>query len=132
MAPATTTQLVNLSAIKVPERMREIDQEHVKTLRASIAKRGLLQALWVREVAKGEYKLLAGAHRLEAIKGLDPVPTTVKCEVWARVGSDAELEDEDQLAEIIENLLHLPLTQGQRDLQTYLAAEIETSPLYSP
>jgi len=68
-APAQLTVKVDL--IDAPENVRELDREHVHSLAGSIALQGVLVPIVVR--AAGErYELVAGFHRLAAVRKLGP------------------------------------------------------------
>ena len=69
-APAPTTDIdIELIAVVSPSR-RPIDQAAVKRLAESIARQGLVTPIDVVRIEtgihRGRYKLIAGAHRLEA------------------------------------------------------------------
>lgn len=116
---------ITVGCIEVGERMREVDEAHVDELAGSIETHGLLDAIWVREVSAGKYKLLAGAHRLSAVKILGQ--GTVRADVW-RKDRDKEVSDlEDKIAEIVENFARKDLEYSQRSLQAQDVAEIETA-----
>ena len=75
---------------------REFDQEALAELTASIQTQGLLQPLVVREIAVGQYEIMAGERRWRACKqaGLTRVPVVVR-----------QVDDETALAlALIENL----------------------------
>ena len=48
----------------------DFDKEQMETLKDSIFKHGILQALTVREIEDGKYELIAGGRRFEAISQL--------------------------------------------------------------
>ena len=70
---------VALTAIRVPENVRALDQEHVEALAGSISLQGILVPLVVREHADG-FELVAGFHRIAAAQalGLSDVPVVVR------------------------------------------------------
>lgn len=84
---------IKLFQIKVNEGRREADQEAVHELASSISEVGLMNPITVDQ----EYTLIAGLHRLEAVKLLGW--TEVECTVSDLDGLLA------QLAEIDENLI---------------------------
>ncbi|GAK43628.1 nuclease [Tepidicaulis marinus] len=90
---------VSLSEIKVGQRLRRVDPDHVEVIAQSMRDCGkVLTPLTVREDKKsGEVHLIAGAHRLAAAKkaGFETVP----CEIHKNL-SPAEA----RLMEIDENL----------------------------
>jgi len=59
---------------------KEMDQEALKQLAASIKEKGVLQPLIVRKKDDGDYELIAGERRLQAagIAGLEKVPMIVR------------------------------------------------------
>lgn len=59
--------IIHINTIVVGERQREVDRHHVLTLKESILSKGLLHPPVV--IKEGEsYRLIAGAHRLAAIR----------------------------------------------------------------
>ncbi len=60
---------VEIAKVIVTDRMRELDEAAVSSLMESIGKMGLMTPISVRP-SGGEYELVAGAHRLEAMKRL--------------------------------------------------------------
>lgn len=98
---------IPLDRIHIGERLRSIDPDYVAFLAASIAERGLLQAIRVREAdAEGLYRLTAGAHRLAAAKQLG----------WIEIEAVVETVDdvEARLREIDENLFRRELSDLDR------------------
>jgi ParB/RepB/Spo0J family partition protein len=91
---AIATQCVSIDLIDVGENVREIDQEHVEALAASISLRGLIVPLPVRP-ADGRFKLVAGEHRYLACRlaGLTEVGITPR----ERDGSSADSAAENIL-----------------------------------
>ncbi|WP_425417325.1 ParB N-terminal domain-containing protein [Oricola indica] len=63
-------EAVAIADIHVPERLREVDMDHVYAIQTSIVERGLLNPITVRRTPNakgGKFTLVAGAHRLKAI-----------------------------------------------------------------
>jgi ParB-like chromosome segregation protein Spo0J len=126
MAEPFRTQLLNLNEIVVPESHRKVDKEAVKKLAASIKEIGLQQPISVRRPVKGEYQLITGAHRLEAVRYLGE---------WSILASVMVVNDVDaRLWEISENLHRSDLTVTERATQiaewirlieTKISAQIE-------
>ena len=102
-----SAQLVAVSSIKVENRKRPVDSATVAELKKSIEQQGLLQNIGVQESANG-YRLVFGAHRLEAIKSLGWP------EVSALVFPETASEDECLLAELQENNARKELTGAER------------------
>lgn len=92
---------IKVADIEVGKRLRPVGSEKVGLLSWSIALQGLLQPLVVATNGKG-YRLVTGAHRLEAVKSLG----------WETVQA-VVLPDGDrlliELAEIDENLMRADL-----------------------
>lgn len=109
-------KLIAVRDIVVPERLREVDEDHALAIQASIVEHGLLNPVTVRPTpaAKdGKYTLVAGAHRLRAIVLLD------EHEIEALIVSADQ--DEAVLIEVEENLFRNDLTALDRAVfvQTY-------------
>lgn len=86
-----------LASIEVgTDRARELDPAWVEGLAGSIREQGLLQPIVVRPMGDG-YRLVAGHHRLEAVRSLGHERITA-------VVSEAEDDDAARLAEVMENL----------------------------
>ena len=100
-------QLIAVSAIQVENRKRPIDTATVAELKKSIDQQGLLQNIGVQETASG-FRLVFGAHRLEAIKALGWF------EVTALIFPETASEDECLLAELQENNARKELTGAER------------------
>lgn len=101
---------IELAAIRVPtDRMRRLRPKVVSELAESIDARGLLHPVVVQPDGSGGYALIAGWHRLEAIRSLG------HADIDATVleGTDA---DAAQLSEIDENLIRGELTPAERAL----------------
>jgi len=96
---------IQIDKIKVNPDRREALPEHIAELAKSIAEVGLLNPITVDR----DYTLIAGLHRLEAVKGLGW--TEIECTVSSLEGLQAEL------AEIDENFV-------RRDLSTVEFGEL--------
>jgi ParB family chromosome partitioning protein len=99
---------IDLDDIAIPpKRMRQLRPEKVDEFAGSIRMRGLLHPIVVRPHEVTGYILVAGWHRLEAVRklGWPSIRATV------RDGLDA---DAAQLVEIDENLIHVDLTAAER------------------
>ncbi len=107
------SQMIEISAIEVGERLRAVDADYVTVLAESMRQSGkVLQAIAVRKFfKKGDlhpsYSLMAGAHRLEAAKlaGMTEIPAEVHDNL-----SDLQA----RLFEIDENLLRHELNPLDR------------------
>lgn len=91
--PMLESQAAPLASIRVPENVRDLDQDHVDSLARSIALQGMLVPVVVRPAGEG-FELVAGFHRVAAATklGLAEVPIVVR---------DAETEDADRAVENI-------------------------------
>lgn len=100
-------QTIPLDQIDDQDRLRPINPDHVQLLAENIQQMGqLLQPIAVRHLRDGAYKLMAGGHRLAAVRRLG----------WAEIPAfvfDATL-DEARLAEIDENLVRHELNPLDR------------------
>lgn len=98
-------QDVHVIRVDIGQRRRTVDRQRVKGLADSINEIGLLNPITVRETGDG-YTLVAGRHRLEAVKQLG----------WAQVPAViVVLDDVDRmLAEIDENLIRNDLSDLER------------------
>jgi len=118
-----TQETVLIDRVRVGVRLRGINEDQVVKLATSIAEVGLLNPITViaREVIEGGnavpgYGVVAGAHRLEAVRrlGWDTIPAQVvdlpAMKVW--------------LAEIDENLAGPMLTRAERAIFTKRRKEI--------
>ena len=93
----TTTYPITLDLIDVPhDRARELDPAWAEALAAIIAEQGLLQPIVLR-AAGDRFRLVAGLHRLEALRLLQR--TTAPAIIAA-----VETDDEARLMEVMENL----------------------------
>ncbi len=100
--------LVKISEIKIGKRMRELDDNKVKELMESIKKIGLIN----RVIVDPQKNLLAGRHRLEAMKLLDYEFVEVDIRDTMIIGG-LNKGLLDKLIEIDENLLGPKLTALQ-------------------
>lgn len=109
-------KMIPVNEISVGHRLRTVDQDYVEMLAVSVAEVGLMHPVEVGPAdKKGRYRLIAGAHRLAAIKSLGQ--TEVLASVVNAKGLDAELR------EIDENLMRRELTPLDR--ATFLARRKE-------
>lgn len=109
-------KVIALSDIRVPERLRAVDEDHALAIQASIVERGLIHPITVRHTpaAKGaKYELVAGAHRYRAVEMLEE--PAIECIVVEAGKLDAVL------IEIEENLFRNDLSKLDRAIfvQTY-------------
>lgn len=80
---------------------QQIDIRELKDLAQSIKEKGIIQPIVVREIREGQYEIIAGGRRFEAVKslGIKEIPTIIK-----------ELDDKDTLTwAIVENLQRVDL-----------------------
>lgn len=98
---------IALDQIDATDRLRPVDPAHVEGIAVSIGQIGLKQPIILRPEGN-RYRLIAGAHRLEACRSLG----------WASI--DAVIEnvdaDEARLVEIDENLMRRELSALDRAL----------------
>lgn len=97
---------VDIAAIRMPERLRRVDEAWVEALAQSIARNGLQQPVQLARDAGGGLRLVAGAHRLAALQRLGR-------ETVAALIVEAS-EDEARLLEIDENLFRRELSAFDR------------------
>lgn len=97
---------VPLTAVNATERLRRVDPDQVEGLKHAIELNGLSTPILVTPAGKGKYRLIAGAHRLEAIRQLGG--DTIAARVVQ--GTDLQL----QLLEIDENLIRHELRPWDR------------------
>lgn len=64
----STLVTLSVDQIDISDRIRQIDAEQVESLRKSILDIGLLNPITVCSLGDGRYRLVAGAHRLEACR----------------------------------------------------------------
>jgi N6-adenosine-specific RNA methylase IME4 len=109
IAQAATTNNVPVADITViPDRMRRLRPDVVDELAESIAAQGLLHPITLRKRASdGAHVLVAGRHRLEAVRKLGH-------QTVAAVILDGADSDRAQLVEIDENLVRADLTPAER------------------
>jgi ParB family chromosome partitioning protein len=100
---------IPVSEIGVSNRLRRLDEAHVEGLMHSIETQGITTPIIVAEAGTENpmYRLLAGAHRLEAVRRLTPAGS-----IPARIarGDEAHL----RLVEIDENLIRHELRPWDR------------------
>lgn len=102
---AATQQALPLERITVADRLRSVDEHYVEALARSLAREGLNEPIVVRPDGRpGRWRLVAGAHRLEAARSLG-WPT-----IDAIVREDLASDDEARLVEIAENLMRRELS----------------------
>jgi N6-adenosine-specific RNA methylase IME4 len=101
------TKFCEIADIKVPRsRMRQLRPETVDELADSISAQGLLQPIVLRKNGRG-YNLVAGRHRLEAVRKIGQ--KKIHAEIRDGLDADAAL-----LAEIDENLVRAELSPTER------------------
>ena len=104
-------EIVEVTRIDATDRLRPVDPSWIEVLAASIADNGLQQPIQVMAGANGEaYRLVDGAHRLEAARslGLVAIPAVV-------VKATTKTPDmERRLLEIDANLMRFELTPLDR------------------
>lgn len=122
---STTLCTVPIRHIALPLRKRDLDPANVERLVDSISSIGLLSPIVVRRVGPDIVHLVAGRHRLEAMKRLG------RLEIECVVVSNGELQAE--LMEIDENLCRAELTPAEeaaavaRRKEIYLLLHPETA-----
>jgi N6-adenosine-specific RNA methylase IME4 len=105
-----SAKAVRVSDIVIaPNRMRALRPEKVAEIAESIQTQGLLQPIVVRPRGRGSFWLVAGRHRLEAVRELDL--DRISAVVLDGLDADAAL-----LAEIDENLVRADLSPAERAL----------------
>ena len=98
--PVSKETLLKPEEIEVGGRLRPVTDPGVDSLIASVRELGLLKdPIHVRALKGGRYRLIAGAHRLEAVKRLNWHMVT--CRVWSGIGVT---DDWCRLMEIDDNL----------------------------
>lgn len=101
-------QTIQIDAIQVGERRRPVDPYIVDDLTRSIGQQGLLQNIGVIQEAPDQYRLVFGAHRLEAVKELE------WAEIPALVFPEGTSDEECLLVELQENMARNELTGAER------------------
>jgi N6-adenosine-specific RNA methylase IME4 len=110
-----TIKMVGLGGIAVSDhRLRKLRPEVVEELAESILQQGLLQPIRLRPRSRGGsgYILVAGRHRLEAVRSIHKRklgPDNIRAEIVDDTNADAAL-----LAEIDENLVRADLSPAER------------------
>ena len=102
-----TTERIAVSSIIIEARKRPLDFAVVADLQKSIEQQGLLQNIGVKQTESG-YRLVFGAHRLEAVKALGWP------DIQARIFPEDTSDDECLLAELQENRIRNDLTGAER------------------
>jgi ParB family transcriptional regulator, chromosome partitioning protein len=108
--PPADFQSLPISAITVPaHRLRQLQSEIVTDLAVSIAAQGLLQPIVVSVERRERYRLIAGRHRLEAIRqlGRDAIDARIVSSIDAAAA---------ELMEIDENLIRAELSPAERSM----------------
>lgn len=111
----STTEFISVADIEVPkDRVRNVTEERVLELADSIASEGLLHPILVRQMCNGKFRLIAGAHRLAALRrlGEELIWTTVRPADESKAAADADMK-----GEIDENVVASRLSAGERNLQ---------------
>jgi N6-adenosine-specific RNA methylase IME4/ParB-like chromosome segregation protein Spo0J len=109
MSDTPVTTIAVHSIVVPPERMRKLRDDVVDSLTESIAERGLLQPIIVRPRGATNYWLVAGRHRLEAVRKCGH--SHIHAIVRDGLNADAAL-----LVEIDENLARADLSPAERAL----------------
>ena len=93
---------LDIARIQVGQRKRKLDEGKVRSLAESFESIGQLQPITVEQCEYGNYRMIAGLHRLEAAKLLG----------WKAIDATVFSGDiiEAELAEIDENLMRNDLT----------------------
>jgi uncharacterized ParB-like nuclease family protein len=111
------TKDIDLSKIKVPERLRSLQPEKVEAMIGSIKETGLINPISVRSSSDGDgYELVAGNHRLEAARELGYVSILATVQDLT--------PDQALLAEIDENLMRAELSPAEVAEHTIKRKEI--------
>jgi ParB/RepB/Spo0J family partition protein len=109
---------IDVSRITVPpDRLRELQPEKVDAFAESIGRQGLLQPIRVQVKKDGGYELIAGWHRLEAVRKLGYKT------ILAGVVKDIDA-DQAKLEEIDENLIRAALSPAEEALHCGRRKEI--------
>ena len=112
----TAVHTIPFVAIEVGARMRQLREETVVALMESIREVGLLHPILLTRDGQ-KFHLVAGLHRLEAVKRL---------KIYARIDALIIDKNSDQalLAEIDENLIRAELTPAETALHTVRRKEL--------
>lgn len=103
-----SVETIRVDAIRVGERRRPVDPYIVEDLRQSISRSGLLHNIGAIREAPDRYRLVFGAHRLEAVKELE------WAEISALIFPEGTSEEACLLAELQENMARNDLTGAER------------------
>jgi ParB family transcriptional regulator, chromosome partitioning protein len=117
--PETRRPVVDIDPARITSRaprLRKERDDNVKELAASIEQHGQLQPIIVRPRADGDFGLVAGRHRLRAVRKLKLA--TIRAEI---IEAD---DDQATLIEIDENLVRANLTPAERALHISKRKEI--------
>jgi ParB family transcriptional regulator, chromosome partitioning protein len=114
--PTLESHVTPLGSIRIPENVRDLDQDHVDALARSIALQGMLVPIVVRSSGAG-FELVAGFHRAAAAAklGLAEVPVVVR---------DAGTEDADRAVENITRKQLNPYEPGTMALDATLGRRV--------
>lgn len=103
----TDIETIDVDSIEVGDRLRAVDEAQAQLLAENIERTGRLrQPIEVRRLKDGRHRLIAGAHRLWAVRSLGW--TTVEAAIWQCS------DDEARLLEIDENLVRHELNPLDR------------------
>jgi ParB family chromosome partitioning protein len=116
-----TLACIDIATIDASHRLRPVDPDHAELIAASILERGLLTPLRVRADGHGGWVLIAGAHRLEALKALKWTELKVGEHVLVSESDDPE---QAKLDEIDENLARHELNALDRALFLFARKKI--------
>lgn len=120
-----TFEQIPVTSIDVGARLRQTDSAWVEALATLIRDQGLLQPIAVVAEKGDRYSLIAGAHRLAAVRslGLDTIDARVTPAAWIK-------DQERRLQEILENVARNELNKLDRaaNLAELLAVYEELHP----
>lgn len=102
----TAEHNIPISQIEVPAGRRRLDPRWVETLKGMIAEQGQMQAIEVRQLGEGKYRLVFGGHRLAAVAQLGNETIRSQVKDAKTFASEAQL----RLREIAENLIRRELS----------------------
>jgi len=107
--PRATYEQIPVASIDVGARLRQTDPAWVEALSVLINEQGVLHPISVVHENSGRYSLLAGAHRLDAVKALgwDTIDARVTQAGWIK-------DQERRLQEILENVARNELNKLDR------------------